>query len=186
MTQYERPVRWVTVGRKGRDLLRSWIARIQDDENAPAALKDQTIIASFSNMPADPDIGDVTDITHVLFDDFLSVPVDEVFIAYTHFINSITQQPRVLPLLPLRPFEARSRQLMELVEPDKVCVRKPVAWAGSRLGGMAAMVRVALSWVRSKPRRARSVTMDWSVSCWSGCRVMVKGMARGRDWPCAP
>jgi F-type H+-transporting ATPase subunit gamma len=115
---YQRPVRWVTVGRKGRDLIRRWIARNQGSDTAPAFLKDQEIVAEFSHLPADPDIGDVSQIAQIVFDEFLRVPVDEVFIAYTNFINTMTQQPRVLPLLPLRPFEPRSREIMELVEQE--------------------------------------------------------------------
>jgi len=116
--QYERPVRWITVGRKGRDLIRRYIARMEDGENAPEYLVDQQIVAEFSRLPADPDLGDIAQIAHIVFDEFLTLAVDEVFIAYTNFINTMTQQPRVLPLLPLRPFEARSRAIMELVEPD--------------------------------------------------------------------
>ena len=116
--QYERPTHWITVGRKGRDLVRRWIARLAVDDNAPAYLRDQQIVAEFSHLPADPDLSDVAQIAQVVFDEFLDVPVDEVFIAYTNFINSMTQQPRVLPLLPLRPFEARSREIMELVEEE--------------------------------------------------------------------
>lgn len=116
--QYERPVRWVTVGRKGRDTIRRWIARLKNTDEAPGYLKEQEIVAEFSHLPANPDLGDVTQIAQVLFDEFLKVPVDEVFIAYTNFVNTMTQQPRVLPLLPLRPFEARSGAIMNLVQPD--------------------------------------------------------------------
>jgi F-type H+-transporting ATPase subunit gamma len=116
--QYERPVRWVTVGRKGRDTIRRWVARLKNDENAPAYLKQQEIVAEFSHLPANPSLSDVTQIAQVLFDEFLNVPVDEVFVAYTNFINTMTQQPRVLPLLPLRPFEARSGAIMNLVQRD--------------------------------------------------------------------
>nr|MBP8975060.1 F0F1 ATP synthase subunit gamma [Anaerolineae bacterium] len=122
--QYERPVHWVTVGRKGRDLIRRYIAAKQGDESAPAFLKDQKIVAEFSHLPADPDLGDIAQIAQIVFDEFLRVPVDEVFIAYTHFINTMTQQPRVLPLLPLRPFEARSREIMELVAPEPEVKRR--------------------------------------------------------------
>jgi len=115
---YKRPVHWVTVGRRGRDSIRRWIARLQRDENAPEWLKDQEIIAEYSQMPADPDLQDIASIAESVFDEFLNVPVHEFFIAYTHFINTVTQQPRVLPLLPLRPFETHEKQIIELVQPD--------------------------------------------------------------------
>ncbi|MBN2303531.1 MAG: ATP synthase F1 subunit gamma [Anaerolineae bacterium] len=115
---YGYPTRWITIGRKGRDLIRRWIAVQQDKDTAPAFLKQQEIVAEFSYLPADPDLGDIAEIAHIVFDEFLRVPVDEIFIAYTNFINTVTQQPRVLPLLPLRPFEARSAEILELVEPE--------------------------------------------------------------------
>lgn len=114
--RYERPVHWITVGRKGRDLIRRWIAIHQRNGSSPAYLKDQMIVAEFSHLPADPQVNDVKPIAQTVFDEFLHVPVDEVFIAYTRFINTITQQPRVLPLLPLRPFEPHSRTIIDLVE----------------------------------------------------------------------
>lgn len=115
---YKRPVHWVTVGRKGRDSIRRWIARLERDEHAPAWLKQQEIIAEYSHMPVDPDLQDVAAIAESVFDEFLNVPVHEFFICYTHFINTVTQQPRVLSLLPLRPFEAHEKQIIELVQPD--------------------------------------------------------------------
>jgi F-type H+-transporting ATPase subunit gamma len=61
-------------------------------------------------------VGDVAQIVRTLFDEYLNGQMDEVFIAYTQFINTMTQQPRVLPLLPLRPFEARSTTISQLVQ----------------------------------------------------------------------
>lgn len=116
--QYERPVEWITVGRKGRDLMRRWIARQKADPEAAAFLKEQQIVAEFSNLPADPELADVIPIARAVFDEFLSGTVDEVFIAYTHFINTMTQRPRVLHLLPLRPFEATRSTVSELVQPS--------------------------------------------------------------------
>lgn len=126
---YQHPVRWVTVGRKGRDAIRRWIAALQSEEDRPAFLKQQEIVAEFSHLPADPDINDVVAIAQVLFDEFLRVPVDEVYIAYTHFINTVTQQPRVLPLLPLRPFEMKTHTaILDLVEPDPAVTMKGRAY----------------------------------------------------------
>mgnify|MGYP003732494239 CR=1 FL=1 len=122
--RYQRPARWVTVGRKGTDLIRRWIAAQKDSETAAPFLKQQEIVAEFSHLPADPDVSDVTQIVQVLFDEFLNQGADEVFVAYTNFINTVTQQPRVLPLLPLRPFEASSRAIADLVEtPPEVRLR---------------------------------------------------------------
>ncbi len=115
--RYGQPVHWITVGRKGRDQIRRWIARKNRDDGALDFLRDQKIVAEFSHLPAAPDLKDIAPIARVVFDEFLS-EVDEVFIAYTNFINTMTQQPRVLPLLPLRPFEPRTRDILELVKPD--------------------------------------------------------------------
>ncbi|MCD4685913.1 MAG: ATP synthase F1 subunit gamma [Anaerolineae bacterium] len=117
------PVHWITVGQKGRDLIRRWIARLQSDETAPDYLKDQQIVATFSNLSADPGSDDVASITGVALEEFLGKDgapgvVEEVYIAYTHFINTMTQQPRVRQLIPLLPFDPRVRAMVGLVEED--------------------------------------------------------------------
>jgi F-type H+-transporting ATPase subunit gamma len=58
----------------------------------------------------------------------MSEAVDEVFIAYTHFVNTVTQQPRVLPLIPLRPFEARTTAISQLVESDPQVIDRSRAY----------------------------------------------------------
>ncbi len=95
------PVDVVTVGRKGRD------AMIR-------AGKD--IVAEFSNMPAEPGIADIAPIARAIIDDFLSGAVDEVFVAYTDFINTLTQKPVVMRLLPLKPYATEDQALMEYVK----------------------------------------------------------------------
>ena len=81
-----KPVDYVTVGRKGRDSL------------ARAGSK---IVASFSDMPAEPTIMDILPIARIATDAYLSGDVDEVLIAYTDFINMLAQRPAVLGWLPL-------------------------------------------------------------------------------------
>lgn len=84
-------VRWVVVGRKGRDSL----LRLR-----------QNVIAEFSNLPADLTIQTVGPIARMVLDEYLSGTTDQVFIAYTDFINTLVQKPVVLNLLPLVPFES--------------------------------------------------------------------------------
>ncbi len=80
------PVRYVTVGRKGRDLM---------------LRRRQSVIAEFSNLPAAPSFSDVSAIGRLAVDDFLKGVVDEVFLVYTDFISLARQNPAIKKLLPL-------------------------------------------------------------------------------------
>jgi len=86
-----KPVRWVAVGRKGRDVI------LRSREN---------LIAEFTGVPAQLSVNWVRPIARVLTEDYLSEKTDEVYIAYTDFINTITQKPRIQRLLPLLPGDA--------------------------------------------------------------------------------
>lgn len=81
-----KPVNYVTVGRKGRDSL---------------ARAGANIVASFSDMPAEPKIADISPIARIAMDAYLDGEADEVLIAYTDFINMLAQRPAVLGWLPL-------------------------------------------------------------------------------------
>ncbi len=85
------PVDWVTIGRKGRDAL---------------LRRRQHVVAEFSNLPAEPSIQTVGPIARAVIDEFIAGNADQVFVAYTDFINTLTQRPVVVSLLPLRPFQA--------------------------------------------------------------------------------
>jgi len=80
------PVKYIAVGRKGRDLL---IRRRKD------------IIADFSNLPAAPAFMDVSAIGRLAVDEFLQGTVDEVLLVYTDFINMARQVVASKKLLPL-------------------------------------------------------------------------------------
>ena len=62
------PVRYVAVGRKGRDLLYR---------------RRKTILAEFSNLPPAPTFADVSAIGRVAVDEFLAGNADEVYLIYT-------------------------------------------------------------------------------------------------------
>ena len=96
-----KPVQLITVGRKGRDLM--WRAGYP-------------IVAEFSRLPANPTALDCTPIARAAIDDFLDRAVDEVFLAYTDFINTLKQQPTVKRLLPIQPGEVTTQAVGEYVE----------------------------------------------------------------------
>jgi F-type H+-transporting ATPase subunit gamma len=80
------PVRYITVGRKGRDLM---------------IRRRQHVMAEFSNLPAAPSFADVSAIGRLAVDEFLAGKADEVYLVYTSFVNMARQVPTVKKLLPL-------------------------------------------------------------------------------------
>jgi len=80
------PVKFIAVGRKGRDLL---------------IRRRKKVIADFSNLPAAPTFADVSAIGRLAVDEFLKGEVDEVFLVYTDFVNMAKQITTVKKLLPL-------------------------------------------------------------------------------------
>lgn len=85
--QYPTPVRYIAVGRKGRDLL---------------IRRGQAVIADFSNLPPAPRFNDVSAIGRLALDEFVAGRADEVFLVYTNFVNMAKQDAVMKRLLPLR------------------------------------------------------------------------------------
>jgi F-type H+-transporting ATPase subunit gamma len=94
------PTRYVTIGRKGRDSM----VRAR-----------QNVIADFGN-PAEFSVTQLSPIVRLAVDSFLSGEVDEVFVAYTDFVNTLTQRPRVTRLLPLIPYETNDQAITEFIK----------------------------------------------------------------------
>lgn len=92
--EYPVPVRFITVGRKGRDLMRR---------------QGKKIIADRSNLPPDPTFGNVSEIGYIAVEEFLAAQCDEVYLVYTDFINMVTQIPTMKKMLPLEIGEAEDR-----------------------------------------------------------------------------
>jgi F-type H+-transporting ATPase subunit gamma len=84
--QHPVPVVYLTVGRKGRDLM---------------LRRGKQILAEFSNLPAAPSFTDVSAIGRIAVDEFLQGEVDEVYLVYTDFVNMVRQIPTIKKLLPL-------------------------------------------------------------------------------------
>ena len=105
--QGEQPkLEFIAVGRKGRDFL----VRTQ-----------QHLLAEFTNYGDKPNISDATAIAQVAVDAFLKGEVDVVYLVYAKFVNTVTQQPTAIQLLPVQPPETHSneREVQEYIyEPD--------------------------------------------------------------------
>jgi F-type H+-transporting ATPase subunit gamma len=95
---YPVPVRYVTVGRKGRDLM---------------LRRRKEVIAEFSNLPAAPSFADLSAIGRLAVEEYLNGHSDEVYLVYTNFINMGRQVPTVKKLLPLE-IQAEEERVMAL------------------------------------------------------------------------
>ncbi|MCJ7433188.1 MAG: ATP synthase F1 subunit gamma, partial [Anaerolineales bacterium] len=84
--KYHLPVKYISVGRKGRDLLMR---------------RGKQVIADFSNLPAAPSFADLSAIGRMAVDEFMKGDVDEVYMIYTDFINMGHQVATMKKLLPL-------------------------------------------------------------------------------------
>lgn len=83
---YPTPVKYIAVGRKGRDLL---------------LRRQLNVIAEFSNLPAAPTFADVSAIGRLAVDEYLAGNADEVYLVYTDFHTMASQEPTSKKLLPL-------------------------------------------------------------------------------------
>jgi len=83
---FSQPISYVSVGRKGRDML---------------IRRRKRVIAEFSNLPSPVGFNDVSAIGKLVVDEYLNESADQVYLAYTDFNNLLSQTPVVRKLLPL-------------------------------------------------------------------------------------
>ncbi|HZQ10455.1 MAG TPA: ATP synthase F1 subunit gamma [Anaerolineae bacterium] len=105
---YERdnkPVRFITVGKRGRDLMRRF---------------GKQVVADFSDMGTRPQIVQVSALARATIDEFLTGRVDQVHLAYTDFVNVLRQTPTIRQILPIKEAEIHREGLPQvyLYEPN--------------------------------------------------------------------
>jgi F-type H+-transporting ATPase subunit gamma len=89
----QRPnIHYIAVGRKARD----FIVRTE-----------QHLVAEFTNIGNQPSMNDATAIAQVAMDTFLKEEADVVYMVYPKFVNTVTQQPTAVQLLPVQPPEKK-------------------------------------------------------------------------------
>jgi F-type H+-transporting ATPase subunit gamma len=113
-------ISYVATGRKGRD----FIVRTQ-----------QNLIAEFINYGDRPAMNDASAMAQVAVDAFLKGEVDVVYLVYAKFINTVTQQPTAIQLLPVQPpteegttstdyiYEPSSKEIFQALLPRYVDVQ---------------------------------------------------------------
>lgn len=100
--QGERPgVDFLPVGRKGRD----FVVRTQ-----------QKMMAEFTNYGDKPALSEATAIAQVAVDAFQKGEVDVVYLVYPKFINTVSQTPISIQLLPVQPPARDEKEEQKVVE----------------------------------------------------------------------
>jgi F-type H+-transporting ATPase subunit gamma len=84
--QEGKPASLATIGRKGRDYFRR--LRVP-------------IVAEVSQIGDRPELRDILPVITVARDEYLEGRVDEVALAYTHFLSTVRLQPTIMPLIPV-------------------------------------------------------------------------------------
>ncbi len=85
----------VTVGSKGRDYFKH---------------REKEILKSYRDMSEKPSYVDASIVGKDIEKMYLDGEADEVYLAYTHFISTISSEPKVIKLLPLNPEDFNSEK----------------------------------------------------------------------------
>lgn len=107
------PVRFVAVGRKAREYLVRY---------------GRQIVADF-DLPDPPSAGDARPIAQLLREDLESGRADQVWLASTQFVSTLSQRPKVQLLLPIQAMggaEASTSGVPYIFEPDAESIIEPM------------------------------------------------------------
>lgn len=101
------PVTVITVGSKGRDFMRRSMREIR---------------AEFTKMSDRPRVADTMAISRMIVEDYTNEVYDQVFIAYSKFINVMTQKPTIDQILPVIPAKQTTTNPDYIFEPNGMSV----------------------------------------------------------------
>ncbi len=102
------PVQAIAVGRKGRDFM----ARTHQD-----------LKATFTDLGETPHLIDTQAISHMIIDSYSDGEADEVYLAYTRYVSTMSQEPVIEKLLPIAPAELTSAESAGYIyEPSNLAV----------------------------------------------------------------
>lgn len=102
------PTRSIAIGRKGRDFMVRY---------------GQDLLAVFADLGDRPTVADTIPISRLLIDNFINGEMDEVYLIYTRFVSTMSQEPVVEKLLPVAPAAlSGSERSGYIYEPDSITV----------------------------------------------------------------
>lgn len=102
------PVDVIAIGRKGLDFLRR---------------TGQNITAEFTGFGDRPSLIDTLPISHIILKDYNDAVTDEVYLAYSRFVNTIVQKPVIERILPVEPASIPAAENVDYIyEPDSIKV----------------------------------------------------------------
>jgi len=83
----------------------------------------QEVIAEFTGIGDNPTSAEIRPVTQVAIQEFIQGNVDEVYLIYSRFINTVVQRPEVFKLLPVEPpAHAETLAIDYIYEPDRETV----------------------------------------------------------------
>ena len=102
------PVQAIAVGRKGRDFM---------------ARTNQDLKATFTDLGETPLLIDTQAKSHIIINSYAEAEADEVYLAYTRFVSTMTQDPVIEKLLPIAPAELTAAESVGYIyEPSNLAV----------------------------------------------------------------
>ena len=102
------PARMIVVGRKGRDFMVRY---------------GQDVKAVFTEMGERPVLADTTAISRMVMDSYIEGDMDEIYLAFTKFVSTLSQQPAIERLLPVTPAPLSANERVGYIyEPDSFAV----------------------------------------------------------------
>ena len=102
------PMTAIVAGRKSRDFM---------------VRSGQDVKAVFTELPDRPVLADTIAISHLVIDSYSEGEVDEVHLAFTRFVSTVSQMPVIQKLLPVTPASLTgSERVGYIYEPDSLAV----------------------------------------------------------------
>jgi F-type H+-transporting ATPase subunit gamma len=81
------------------------------------------IRADFTKMSDRPTLMETLPISRIIIDDFTSGHLDLVYLSYNRFVSTMTQSPKIEPLLPIEPADIPKTETTEYIyEPEPAFV----------------------------------------------------------------